>query len=200
MRCMHFIKIKDDLAAQWVGGTTSILLTCVLAIAFVVFSSRSLASWLRSWPSVHIFSSHYCCQEHAWSLTPPTIGSKLDVGNNGSGLERGEGGGSAGWEMRWCCCWDEVVKLLRWCRSLVHAMPWWSRFLQKWSIVYPPCIEPSRDALRYILYMEKNKQDRHPFYGWYLIKKHVFEWYLIWCGSKNGYHEDIWLKEIGPRS
>ena len=31
----------------------------------------------------------------------------------------------------------------------------------------------------------------------YLNQTHVFEWYVGRCGSKNGYQEDICLKEIG---
>ena len=30
-----------------------------------------------------------------------------------------------------------------------------------------------------------------------LIKAPKFEWFVLWCGSKNGYQKDICLKEIG---
>jgi hypothetical protein len=31
----------------------------------------------------------------------------------------------------------------------------------------------------------------------YLIKIPIFERYVVWCGSKNGYQEDMYLIEIG---
>ena len=29
------------------------------------------------------------------------------------------------------------------------------------------------------------------------IRASIFEWYVVWCGSKNGYQKDICLIEIG---
>jgi hypothetical protein len=31
----------------------------------------------------------------------------------------------------------------------------------------------------------------------YLIQTHVIEWYVVWCGSKNGYQKYMCLKKIG---
>ena len=31
----------------------------------------------------------------------------------------------------------------------------------------------------------------------FLIEVPIFEWYMIWCGSKNGYQKDTCSKEIG---
>ena len=28
----------------------------------------------------------------------------------------------------------------------------------------------------------------------------IFEWYVVWCGFKNGHQKDICLKEIGLRA
>ena len=30
-----------------------------------------------------------------------------------------------------------------------------------------------------------------------LIKTPIIEWYVVWCGSKNGYRKTMLLKEIG---
>ena len=31
----------------------------------------------------------------------------------------------------------------------------------------------------------------------YLNQTSIFEWYMVWCGFKNGYQNDMCLKEIG---
>ena len=31
----------------------------------------------------------------------------------------------------------------------------------------------------------------------FLIGKLSFEWYVVWCGSKDGYHSDMCSQEIG---
>ena len=31
-------------------------------------------------------------------------------------------------------------------------------------------------------------------------QKPIFEWYVVWCGSKNGHQKDMRLKEIGLRA
>lgn len=38
----------------------------------------------------------------------------------------------------------------------------------------------------------------NPYLVSFLIRMHVFEWYVVWCGSKNGCQEDMCLtKKIG---
>ena len=34
----------------------------------------------------------------------------------------------------------------------------------------------------------------------YLNWTPTFEWCMVWCGSKNGYQEDMCLKEFGPHA
>ena len=41
-----------------------------------------------------------------------------------------------------------------------------------------------------------NKED-NPYSIAFLTKTHVFEWYAIGCGSKNKYHRDVCLEDIG---
>ena len=31
----------------------------------------------------------------------------------------------------------------------------------------------------------------------FLIRTPIFEWFVVWCGSKNGYQTYMFLKEIG---
>ena len=30
----------------------------------------------------------------------------------------------------------------------------------------------------------------------YLNRTSIFEWYVVWCGSKNRYHKDMFLRSI----
>jgi hypothetical protein len=34
----------------------------------------------------------------------------------------------------------------------------------------------------------------------YLTRTLVFEWYVVWCGFKNGWHKDMFLKGIGSHA
>ena len=40
----------------------------------------------------------------------------------------------------------------------------------------------------------------NPYLVTFLIMTPILEWYVIWCGSKNGYQKDMSLKEIGLRA
>jgi hypothetical protein len=40
---------------------------------------------------------------------------------------------------------------------------------------------------------------RQLLYDTFLSKTPIFEWYMVWCGSKNVYQEDMWSEEIEPK-
>ena len=39
-----------------------------------------------------------------------------------------------------------------------------------------------------------------PYSVTFLIETPIFEWYVVWCGSKNGYRKDMCLHEITLRA
>ena len=48
--------------------------------------------------------------------------------------------------------------------------------------------------------MAKHNKVDNPSFNYFLIKLLIFEWNMVWCGSKNGNLKDMCLKEIGLRA
>jgi hypothetical protein len=45
-----------------------------------------------------------------------------------------------------------------------------------------------------MLFFETNVDN--PYLVTFLMRTFVCEWYMVWCGSKNGYYKHMFLKEI----
>ena len=40
---------------------------------------------------------------------------------------------------------------------------------------------------------------KNPYLFAFLIRSPIFEWYVVWCGTKNGYQKYICFEEVGLR-
>ena len=61
------------------------------------------------------------------------------------------------------------------------------------SVVYVLKTSRSRKTISAILSSKVDVPDSVTF----LIRTPIFEWYVDWCGSKNGYQKGTCLKDIG---
>lgn len=61
---------------------------------------------------------------------------------------------------------------------------------------------PTLCGSQYFCWIEKSVhlEDLHPYILISLDWTLIFEWYVLWCGSKNKYLKDMSLKEIGLRA